>query len=422
MNTCDIDCVILGAGPGSRMLDVTGGGAKCLISVAGHPLLYYSLKILEANGFKSVIVTVPDNVKTEVSKLSDKYKLDLKLDVVGIPMVSMAEEWGTLDTLRHIQDKLTGRDTLLMSADLITNTSIKMVVDYHRSKACGLTVLLNKPASDLKSRVTPGSKTTKFKLERDLIGLSNDGQSLCFFQAEADVEEKVHIPGRLLHAQPRFTIHSNLQDTHLYILNRLSLAEYMSNKSMSTVKGELIPQMVANQFKQPKKTTHKQKYSLENKELRVKCHAIITDEPTLRVNNIPNYWQAFQLIKTNLLLPTHSDHQHREDSASVHDKSHVDNCSFGAKCQVHAKTTLKGSAVCAGAVVNEKVKIANSVLMDGVTVNSNAVVNDSIVCEGAVISPGAEISLCIIGKHCTVAEGASIANQVLLDSDSMMQL
>ena len=43
-----------------------------------------------------------------------------------------------------------------MSADLITNTSIKKLVDYHRSKACGLTVLLNKPITDLKSRITPG--------------------------------------------------------------------------------------------------------------------------------------------------------------------------------------------------------------------------------------------------------------------------
>ena len=57
MYTCDIDCVVLGAGQGSRMLDLTGGGAKCLIPVAGHPLLYYSLKILEENGFKSAIIT-----------------------------------------------------------------------------------------------------------------------------------------------------------------------------------------------------------------------------------------------------------------------------------------------------------------------------------------------------------------------------
>jgi len=421
MYTCDIDCVVLGAGQGSRMLDLTGGGAKCLIPVAGHPLLYYSLKILEENGFKSAIVTVPDTIKTEVTKLAERYKLDLKLDVVG---VHMAEEWCTLDTLRHIQDKLTGRDVLLLSADLITNASIKKVVDYHRSKSCALTVLLNKPFSDLKSRITPGSKTTKFKLERDLIGLSSDGQSLCLFQAEADVEEKVHISGKLLHAQPRFTIHSNLQDSHLYIINRLSLEEHLSNKSMSTVKGELIPRMVANQFKNNKNSEDltKQRYSLENKEIRLSCQATVTDEPTLRVNNIPNYWQAFQLIKQNILVPSISNHQQKDESGSVHEKCHFDNTSFASKCNVEGKTTLKCSAVGAGVMVNEKVKITNSILMDGVTVNSNVNITDSIVCEGAVISPGAEISLCIIGKQCMVAEGTSVANQVLLDSDSMMQL
>ena len=45
---------------------------------------------------------MPDTIKTEVSKLAERYKLDLKLDVVG---VHMAEEWGTLDTLRHIQER-----------------------------------------------------------------------------------------------------------------------------------------------------------------------------------------------------------------------------------------------------------------------------------------------------------------------------
>ena len=52
---------------------------------------------------------------------------------------------------------------------------------------------------------------------------------------------------------------------------RLSLEEHLSNKSMSTVKGELIPRMVANQFKNNKNPDDltKQRYSLENKEIRL---------------------------------------------------------------------------------------------------------------------------------------------------------
>ena len=155
---------------------------------------------------------------------------------------------------------------------------------------------------------------------------------------------------------------------------------------------------------------------------RLKCHATVTEEPTVRVNNIPNYWQAFQLIKSNTLIPNLSDHQHKDDAAIVADKAHVDNCSFGAKCNVAAKTTLKGSAVCANAVVNEKVKITNSILMEGANIASTVNITDSIICEGAVVMPGAEVNLCIVGKNCRVAEGVSVSNQVLLDSDSMMQL
>ena len=37
----------------------------------------------------------------------------------------------------------------------------------------------------------PGSKSTKYKKERDLVGLA--GQRLCLFKAEADVEDEICI-------------------------------------------------------------------------------------------------------------------------------------------------------------------------------------------------------------------------------------
>jgi len=420
----DIECVILAAGTGSRMLDLTGGGPKCMLPLAGPPLLYHSLKLLENNGFKSAIVTVPDNIKSDVVKFSDKYKLPIKLDVVGVPM---QEEWGTLDTLRNIQDKLSSREILVLSVDLITNVNIKTLVDFHRSKSAGLTVLLNKPVSDVKSRITPGSKTNKYKLERDLIGLSKNNNSICLFQAEADVESVVHIPSRVLNKQSTFTIHSNYLDAHLYIINRSNLDEHIKNVAMTTVKGELIPKLVYSQFKTTNKeenedTDKRQEYSLKDDSPRQACYAMVTELPTLRVNNIPNYWQAFKLIKNGDLLSNHSLNQYQDSSASVDAKCHMDNCYVGPKSKIDSKTTLKSSSIGANVVVNEKVKIINSVIMDNVTICSNVSITDSVIAEGATIKPGCELNLAIIGKQCNLAEGSNITNQVLLDSDSMMSV
>ena len=48
-----------------------------------------------------------------------------------------------------------------------------------------------------------------FMVERDLIGLAGTG--LCLFKAEADVEDEINIPSRVLKQAQRFTVHTNLQ-------------------------------------------------------------------------------------------------------------------------------------------------------------------------------------------------------------------
>lgn len=42
----ELQAVVLAAGPGSRVTDISQG-VKCLIPIANRPLLYYPLKMLE---------------------------------------------------------------------------------------------------------------------------------------------------------------------------------------------------------------------------------------------------------------------------------------------------------------------------------------------------------------------------------------
>ena len=45
--------VILAGGKGSRMNQLTGSSVvKCLVPVYGHPLIFYTLKLLTLNGFR----------------------------------------------------------------------------------------------------------------------------------------------------------------------------------------------------------------------------------------------------------------------------------------------------------------------------------------------------------------------------------
>ena len=100
--TGSVQAVVMAAGKGSRMTDLTCTKPKCLLPVAGCPLVWHPLNMLQSNGFTEAIVIVPDVAKNEVIKIPEKYNLSIKLDVVGI---SGQEDMGTADSLRLVSDR-----------------------------------------------------------------------------------------------------------------------------------------------------------------------------------------------------------------------------------------------------------------------------------------------------------------------------
>jgi len=169
--TGDVQAVVMAGGKGSRMTDLTAGKAKCLLPVGGLPLLWYPLHMLQCNGFTDAIVIVQDSAKAEVTRIPEKHGLSIKLEVVGIPG---QEELGTADSLRRVSDRLTGSDILVVSGDLIMESEgLRGLTDMHRLNRAALTSLLGQGQS-MEGVVVPGSKSTKYKRERDLVGLSGD--------------------------------------------------------------------------------------------------------------------------------------------------------------------------------------------------------------------------------------------------------
>lgn len=56
MNGNDTAAVILAAGRGSRMLELTAGRPKCLVELAGRPLLHWQLDALHGAGIRRILV------------------------------------------------------------------------------------------------------------------------------------------------------------------------------------------------------------------------------------------------------------------------------------------------------------------------------------------------------------------------------
>jgi len=440
----ELQAVVMAGGKGSRMTDITTGKHKCLLPIANIPMVWYPLKMLQNNGFQEAIVIVPDSARSEVCKIPERFGLTIKMDVVGI---QEQKDWGTADSLRHIADKITGSDILVVSGDLILDQGVREVTELHRLHRSSLTALFISNMLDPKNMVVPGPKSTKYKKEKDLVGL--DEKRLCLFTAEADIEEAVVVKNKVFRMHPKLRIHTGLQDAHLYIMKKWVCDYICFDKTLTTIKGEVVPKLVMKQF--GRKNKHKSKDSDEDfsstpradlqsfipddkmtdyiKTLSSEednhsygCYGYVTSGGVcLRVNSVPAYWEANKRscdISSSLavgLAPVHP-------AATVGQRAQLTSCHVGAGSQVADKTSLSGVVVGANCNIGEKVKIANCVIMDNVTVTTGSNLQDSIVCDNCVIGSGCDIKLSILGRGQEIPEGKSHCNQLLLDKDRMMEV
>jgi translation initiation factor eIF-2B subunit gamma len=434
-----VQAVVMAGGKGSRMTDLTSGKAKCLLPVGNVPLVWYPLFMLQTDGFTEAIVIVAETVRSEVCKIPEKFGLTIKLDVVGIPV---NEELGTADSLRKVADKLTGSEVLVVSGDLILEEGTRGLMDMHRINRSAFTAMVTKQSLDLKNLEMPGPKSSKFKKERDLIGLSGD--QLCLFTAEADVEEEVEISKKIMKTHPCFTIHTNLLDAHIYVFKKWVIDYIVSDRNISTIKGELLPVLVKKQFSKSKNRVkdddsndvtlgranllnfvpeNKHYHAMEDTTNRYMCHVYKSKEDSvcMRINNMPSYWYGNKVgvygrVQARANLPIVSA------SAEVGEKASMSDCRLGFNSVVSNKTTLNNVTLGTGSKVEEKVRISNCVIMDNVTVSTGSNIQDSIICDNCTISEKVTLKASIVGRNQTLVEGSVHENQLLLEKDRRMEV
>lgn len=165
----EFQAVVLAAGKGSRMPELTAGKPKCLLPIGSKPLVWYPLHKLQQLGFNGmyfeskasafyikyvldVILIVAENQKTEIQNAIDKTNLNIKVDYFPIG----DEDLGTADSLRLIHEKIRS-DVLVLSCDLVTDVNLSEVVNLFRQHDASLCALLFHPSST-EQVVVPGPK------------------------------------------------------------------------------------------------------------------------------------------------------------------------------------------------------------------------------------------------------------------------
>ncbi|KAL5017042.1 hypothetical protein ScPMuIL_006631 [Solemya velum] len=453
--------VIMAAGKGSRMTDLTSQCPKALLPMGNMPLIWYPIKMLEREGFEEAIVIVLDSFSAEVQKvLLEICNVKIRLDFVSIPD---NDYWGTADSLRYVKDKIKS-DILVLSCDLLTDLPLHRLADVHRTYNASVTVLLSPLQEQFSEVPAPGVKSKR--TERDFIGFDKNGDRILFMSSEADMENSVKFRTSVLRKHPCLTIKSNLTDCHLYLMKKWVvnfLAEY---KSISSLKGELIPYIVKKQFAKPKcqekDITHNANMSVISEDVKtdifsfaaedkllvilrgmsswmdhsgdmsdcyhggnIRCYGFVQDFGLcVRVNTLGTYAEANkQIPRWFSLLAPDVEMNMIHTSATVKEKSQVgSDCILGEGVSVGEKVSVKHSIIGKHCTIGDKVKITNSVVMDHVTISDMCNIMGSVIGASAHISEKCELKDCIVGQSQNIIAMGKFTNEAIVDIDKMMEI
>ncbi|XP_060565446.1 translation initiation factor eIF-2B subunit gamma-like [Ruditapes philippinarum] len=452
--------VVLAAGRGSRMTDLTSQVPKALLPIGNMPMLWYPINTLQRAGFEEAIVIVLDSYCAEAQKLLVEIcDVKMRLDFVSIPD---QDYMGTADSLRYIKDKIK-RDILLISCDLIMDISLHHIANIFRTYDATITMLLCSTPEQTSEIPVPGPKSKK-RSERDFIGFDEKGNRVLFMTSEADLtdmdDDKIKFRKSLFKKHPNVNIRSNLTDCHLYLMKKWVINYLADNKQISSLKGELIPHLVKKQFaRRKKKDIPNTNESIISEDVKsdilsyipendmsgviqdmstwidhtgdmedcfhgdkIRCYAYtVTGGLCVRTNTVATYCETNRQIQ-RYLMSVNKDMPNVHPSATLKGKQQIGtDCLVGESAVVGEKVSVKRSVVGRHCTVGDKVKIINSVLMDHTHIGEGCSIQGSVIAANAHIGEKCELKDCIVGSGQNIGANSKYTNEALVAEEEMLE-
>lgn len=233
--------LLLSAGYGTRLRPITFEVPKCLVEIAGKPLLAHWLLKIENLGCEEVLINthyLSEKVEDFLQKWSNNYKL--KITKTYEPKLL-----GTAGTLLANKEKFIDKTGLLIHADNITKNNLEELLEVHK----------NRPKEILITMLTFNSNTPQ---NCGIVETDSNGIVIKF-------HEKVKNPP------------SSIANAAIYVFD-YSFLEFLSNfkKSFTDFSTEVIPLMIG----------------------KIKTHHI--NEPYFDIGTLNSLTQARNFFKKNL--------------------------------------------------------------------------------------------------------------------------
>ncbi|KAL3850211.1 hypothetical protein ACJIZ3_012093 [Penstemon smallii] len=449
----DFQVVVL-AGGFSKTLDplVSQEVPKALLPVANRPVISYVLELLEQNDLKNAIIVVEG--KTAADLISSWISSTIDDDRLHVEVAVVREDVGTADALRSIDHRLTAKDILVVSGDLVTDITPGAVAATHRRHDAVVTAMLcSIPVSGSSDTGSAGAKDKSKKAGRyNIIGLDPTKQFLLHIAAGAEIEKDIRVQKSILRAVGQVEIRADLMDAHVYAFKRSVLQDVLNQKeTFRSLKRDVLPYLVRSQLRSELVLNGAQSDengngtdAMQNSKVMLsqlltnasmpsfheicalgpdglapdlkkthKCCVYIANKNKYcaRLNSI----QAFSDINRDVIgdanhlsgytFSAHNNIIH--PSAELGSRTTVGpQCMVGEGSQMGDKCSVKKSVIGSHCRIGSNVKIVNSVVFNHVTIGDGCSIQGSIVCSNVQLQERATLKDCQVGAGFVVTAGS----------------
>jgi translation initiation factor eIF-2B subunit gamma len=450
--------ILAGGNPASLYPLLEDNKCLALLPIANRPLLYYQLKLLEKAGFAEVIIAVEESFRKAVHDFVTKQNIKIKVELFH---PKLDDQWETATVLKQLAPKIF-TDFFVISGDLVSEASIHDLADVHRTRDASATILLkeNEPI-DWKSSTKPATFSYAAVQQEEIktfFGLQEVGQHMSDYRVvmsrASEREDGSCMLGRnLLDKCPRFTLHTNLADAHLYIFKRWVL-DIIELHNFPSLKDDLLPYLVSIQFRKDFATKNAEIWA-KAKSTQALAHSMSSaawiapsDDDRIRVysfvlpykkggsvfcaraNSLEAFsWMSFAILEHSVSEMTPWDAfmsaqpilsaDEPSDAASLRSSSADKQLKavktlLGQGCTIHPSASLTKCIIGDNCSIGPNVKMRNCLVLSNCKIEEGSQVENTLLANGVIIQKKCVLNKCQVGPKYVVIGGTTVEENALL--------
>ena len=443
---------------------------KALLPIANRPLIWYVIAFLNRHGFEEAIVisqpTYFDRIRSSVQSFITIYNLPIKLDYVCLP-TEKHKEMGTADALRYIQPQIKS-DLLILPCDILIDIHLQKFADIHRCYNSTLTVLLA-PQTNPSSPDASGGAAKSYKAGSDIVAMAEDSERVLLLQNETEVDEKLSLTRSLLLKFPSLEVHTDLRDTHVYLMKRavLDILNEPECKKISSIKEELIPLLLRRQLTEYKEVDTSfdslandlntgfntiddldllaLQLSESNRSQRLEriieggacktiyylyaCYKMVLSGPQIarRVSTVQDYIEGNKLMQRDF---TRRNLWPIEESVLVHGSVDISgpiervvgsDTWVGENSSIAEGCSIKKSIIGPLTLLGKNVKVSNSIIMEKVVIEDNCQILNSVLCGNSRVESDSILRDCIVAKSGLVQKESDLRGETVVRDEMVFK-